>query len=264
MKLDYPIFKHRKDLYDYIALNKIELLEQKKFAVKFSDSTSNLISVNKSLISNHLPKDKVNEGVIYRTIIGNTYYWMDSHDDVHLKGIFTKSINENKKIRHTHDHVPQITAKVGTFTRVYEEKIAWKSLGINKEGFTYCLLADSQIEKAKNEQIFTEYLKGEIDQHSVEMYYLKMDVAINDKDYADEYKNWNAVYPLLGNKEKALENGFFFTHSESKLKAISCVIEASNELTGTFEPSNDTQFNIEPRKSTQGRDYAKLAMVKYL
>lgn len=35
--------------------------------------------------ANDLYQDTEKE--IFRTIVGNTYGWMDSHDDVHIKGI---------------------------------------------------------------------------------------------------------------------------------------------------------------------------------
>lgn len=267
MKLNIPQFKDKKELYKYLITNKQELFDLKKSATKWADGVSVLDGeVCKALTADHLPKDDIESGVIHRTIIGNTYYWLDSHDDVHVKGIFTKTIKENAdRMRHTHDHVQQITAKVGQFERVYEKEVAWKDLGVNKAGSTICLLADSAIKQKWNAQIFDEYASGGIDQHSVEMIYVKMALAINDKDEKEEYKNWQSVFPLLGNPEKALEQGFFFIQSESKLKAISCVIEGSNSLTGTIEPDKSTQSNIEPPQGTRKRDinYDKLMRTKF-
>lgn len=265
MKLNIPQFKDKKELYKYLIANKQELFDLKKSATKHADAVSiGERGVVKELKSTHLPADDLENGVVHRSIIGNTYYWLDSHDDVHVKGIFTKTIKENEnKIRHTHDHIQQLTAKVGNFTSVYEKEVAWKDLGINKEGNTICLIADSAIKERYNKQIFDDYVNGEIDQHSVEMIYVKMALAINDKDEKEEYKNWQQVFPLLGNPEKALEQGYFFIQSESKLKAISCVVEGSNSLTGTIEPEKSTQTNIEPPTGTQ-IDYAKLAKCRIL
>lgn len=267
MKLSIPQFKDKKELYKYLITNKQELFDLKKSATKHADAVGMGSAYEfKRLKTTHLPQDDLESGVAYRSIIGNTYYWLDSHDDVHVKGIFTKTIKENgDKMRHTHDHVQQLTAKVGNFTSVYEKEVAWKDLNVNKAGNTICLIADSTIKERFNKQIFDDYVNGDIDQHSVEMIYVKMALAVNDKDEKEEYKNWQSVFPLLGNPEKALEQGYFFIQSESKLKAISCVIEGSNSLTGTIEPDKSTQSNIEPSKDTRKRgiDYDKLMKIKF-
>src|SRR5688572_20271074 len=54
------------------------------------------------------------KGVLKRTIVLNTYNWLDSHGDVHLTGTFGKSISERgAKAPHLHDHVFQLDARVG-------------------------------------------------------------------------------------------------------------------------------------------------------
>lgn len=253
-----PQFKHKKDLFDYLVKNKAELIEIRKSSRKefVSGLPSYIPSINKG-------KVEVEEtDVINRSIIGNTYYWMDSHKDVHVKGVFTKTIKENKaKIRFTHDHEQTLMAKIGRFTDIVEKEVAWSELGINKLGNTICLIGEAQIEKAENEKIFKGYLNNEIDQHSVEMFYNKIELAINDKDYKEEYKSWTSVFPLLGNPVTANKEGYFYVVSDAKLRAISCVVEASNELTGIYEPSAEP--NITRHKDTP-IDFAKLAKVKYL
>lgn len=266
MKLKLPQFETKKELYKYLVANKEELIQLKQTAANKQadavafDGYSN--ETFKALNSNHLPKDDIEGGTIYRTVIANTYYWLDSHSDVHVKGIFTKSIQENKsKIRHTHDHVQMITAKVAKVMDIYEKEVSWKDLNVNKDGSTICLMSDSEIKASYNKQIFDGYVEGEINQHSVEMIYEKMQLAINDPDEKAEYKAWQSVFPLLGNPEKALQDGYFFIQSTSKLKAFSCVVEGSNSLTGTIEPSiQDTQKDIEPpTKGTQQKSYLDIA-----
>ena len=95
------------------------------------------------------------EDKLERTIIGNTYLWMDSHDDVHAKGCFAKSIKERQnKIFHLHDHKFERTAKVGNPQSIYEKDITWKELGIAKTGNTQALHMDTEIIKSYNSQIF--------------------------------------------------------------------------------------------------------------
>lgn len=199
------------------------------------------------------------EDIIYRTIVGNTYKYMDSHDDVHIPGIFTKTLQENQgNILHVHDHIFEVGAKVGVFSKVYEEPIDWVTLGLNRLGQTVALLADSQIRKALNASIFDQYKNDELNQHSVAMRYVNMFLCINDPNDQEHYANWNKYFVDLGNMPLILEQGYFWAITEAKLKEISPVTNGSNDLTPTLpvgkqQPSPDTATpeKKEPSPDTQ-------------
>lgn len=254
-------FKTNKEYFAYLVKHKDELIALKKSITKFTDYDSfNELFVGKAVNKEGVaPADDLSSGVIKRTIIGNTYNWLDSHSDVHIKGIFTKSIQENKAtIMHLHDHEYKLTAKVGTPTDIYEKEIDWTELGITKAGKTISLMMDSEIKKNYNELIYNEYLTKQINQHSVGMVYVKLFMCVNDPEFKDEFANWNTYFPVLGNPEKALEDGVFWAVTEAKLKEISCVIQGSNQLTPTREPKF-TQEKAEPEQSTRKINYEFLA-----
>lgn len=214
--------------------NKAEIIKLKKAQLKKGD----IISFDSK--AEITTKADVNtpdsETEIYRTIVGNTYGFMDSHDDVHFKGIFSKSIKENgTKVLHLHDHVHELAAKVGTPLEVYEKEVSWADVGLKTGGMTTALLMDTRIEKERNPNIFKDYLSGLINQHSVGMQYVKIDLAVNDAEEEEEYANWNKYKDEVINIEKAEEQGFFWAVTEAKLIEISCVIAGSNELTPTLE-----------------------------
>lgn len=260
MNLTEKTFATKKDLFKYLVENKSDLLEMKKATKKtyvispslvLDDSSTGL--ANKELFTS---TKNDTEAVIKRTIIGNTYNWLDSHGDVHVGSTFSKSIGERVgKIWHLHDHLYQLTAKVGTPEKVYEKDVKWTDLGINKAGKTTVLMMDSNIEKVKNESIFGEYKSGNIDQHSVGMYYVKIELAINDDEFEDEYKIFNQYIDLIGNKNKAIEQGWFYAVKEAKLIEISAVLEGSNELTPTLDVKN-----IEPTQVTQEDEPTKVTL----
>ncbi len=252
------------DKFQYLMDNYKEIVEIEKKAVKSSQAVTLPIitSANKSLFTSH--KDDIQSGVIKRTIVANTYYWMDSHDDVHVNGIFNKSIKERgvNKIYHLHDHLQQVTAKVGEFEKIYEKSVLWSDLGVNLGGETTALLADSNIQEFRNKAIFNDYLQGNINQHSVGMQYINMALAINDSntEYATNKKEWDAVYPLLGNKVDALNQGYFWVIKEAKLLEISAVLDGSNILTNTvenIEPTDVTQTKQEPIITLDTIEYIK-------
>lgn len=272
--IDHSKFATKSELFKYLIENKSDLLALKKAAVKnaevvlFCEDESEVI--DKAAVSNLGADDLIN-GIIKRTIVGNTYGWMDSHYDVHIKGIFTKSISENKNIVHLHDHVQMITAKVGTPINIYEKSIKWTDLGVNKEGKTTALMMDSEIKRAYNELVYEEYLNKQINQHSVGMRYVKIFLAINDENYKEEFANWNTYIGNVANKDKAEEVGYFWAVTEAKLIEISCVIAGSNEVT----PTLNNKFTPEPDKSTQpepnedeelnkAKEAKKLLLIKYL
>lgn len=257
-------FATKKEEIAYLHTHQKEIIAMKKTAVKFTDGSiylihgagSSQINAFKAL---HTSVKNDTDTTIERTIIGNTYNWMDSHDDVHLDKTFSKSIDERgDKIFHLHDHEQKVTAKVGTPISVYEETVKWRDLGVSKAGTTTALMMDSKIKSALNKTVFDQYLNSEIDQHSVGMYYVQLAFATNDPDYKEAYAEWQAHIDKLGNKEKAEEKGYFWAVKEAKLIEISAVLQGSNELTPTVEakdiednePSKDTQKD-EPPSGTQ-------------
>jgi hypothetical protein len=252
-----PTFENKLDLFVWLKANKSDLLEFKKNTLKFSDVLAIDYSneTTKALFTDN--KDDVTTGVIKRTIVGNTYNYLDSHDDVHVGSTFGKSISERaNKVFHLHDHKHEVSAKVGKFSTIYEKELAWRDLGINKDGNTIALMADSEISRKMNEGVFLQYLDGDIDQHSVGMRYVKVDLAINDEQYPEEKAIWDKYIDSIGNAEKAKAQGYFYAVSEAKLIEISAVLMGSNDLTPTvqnIEPSKDTQKTdqSEPPQSTQ-------------
>ena len=256
MKITGKIFATKKEEIDYLVKHNKEIIEFKKAVVKHTTPTTTDKESCSTVKALSTSKEHDTDNVIKRTVIGNTYNWLDSHGDVHLDGTFGKSISERQnKIWHLHDHEQKITAKVGIPSKIYEESVAWSDLGIKKAGTTTALMMDSDIRKDYNNLIFQEYKDGNIDQHSVGMYYVKIDFAVNDKDHKAEFKTWNDNIDKIGNREKAEELGYFYAVKEAKLVEISAVLQGSNELTPTIEakdiePEQSTQAN-EPEQSTQ-------------
>ena len=219
-----------------IIKNKKELIKLKKATIKEGDIIS-FAAINPIDLKSELIKED-NDNELFRTIVGNTYGFMDSHDDVHIKGIFTKSINENgSNVLHLHDHVHQLTAKVGTPLKVYEQEVKWEDVGLKKAGSTTALLMDTRIEKARNSNIFTDYKSNQINQHSVGMQYVKLELAVNDPEEKEEFATWERYKNQVANIDKAEEQGYFWAVTEAKLIEISAVIKGSNELTPTLAPN---------------------------
>lgn len=255
------VFKTQSDLFKYLVEEKELIFSQKKSITKRAEgglSATFVTNEPREIFANKAQKplyeNNKEAGILKRTILANTYWWMDSHDDVHLgKGdagdegtaVFTNSIKgREKKIPPIDQHNYSLDGRMGKTLKLYEAPISWRALGVGKTGMTEGLFADAEIHKEMNERRYKDYLNDEIDQHSVGMNYLDIQLAVNDEeDYPKEYAVFQKYIGKLGNRQAAERKGYFFAVAEAKLGEYSAVIAGSNELTptmGTQPPSGDT------------------------
>ena len=240
-----------KELFAWLVANKADLIEAKKATVKHTDATQfnpAYLPAQEVSKGKYLYEDDEEKGVLKRTIVANTYNWLDSHGDVHLEGIFTSSIEQrkNRPAPHLYDHQFSVLSKVGKPLAYSERKISWRELGQGKTGMTTALFLETEIKRSLNEKVFEAYLAGEIDQHSVAMRYINVSLAVNDEEnYPNEYKVWAEVIGKIANRAEAEKRGYFFAVREAALLETSAVLEGSNVLTPTLgnkaEPSDDIQ-----------------------
>ena len=248
-----------KELIDWLVANKADVLDAKKAVVKNADAIQCQPTFEKDFATKgkYLYEDNIEAGVIKRTVIANTYLYMDSHDDVHLENVFTNSIEQrkNRPQPHLYDHNFSVLSKVGKALGYSERQISWRELGIGKTGMTTALFLETEIKKSYNEKVYDAYLDGSIDQHSVGMRYIKIALAVNDEEnYPNEYKVWQEVISKIGNRAQVEKQGYFFAVYEAALLETSAVLEGSNGLTPTLgnksEPDNIPIVKAdEPRKA---------------
>lgn len=178
-----------------------------------------------------------------RAII-NTTNIMDSHYDVHLPGLWDKSLKENKMIMHLQEHEMGFKYIIsdGTELKFYTADYTWKALGFPYKGVTQALVFDSVLkkkgEKPRNEFMYEQYQKGYVKNHSVGMYYVKMVLCVNEPDdeyYGAEFEAWEKYFPMVVNQDFALEKGFFWLIKEAKCIEGSAVPIGSNRATPTLE-----------------------------
>lgn len=272
--LTIPDFADRKKLHDWLISNKSLMIAQKKSTIKHADAFSGATKyildddrtvVDKAeLIPNTVSKIKV------RSII-NTTKLFDSHDDVHIDQLWNKSIKETKDNYLVKQHDFSFDGIISENVKVFTKQIAWHELGYNYEGNTQALVYDSIIDRedmpANTATMFDAYRKGRVKQHSVGMRYVNLTFALNDERYEEDFAMWNKYFPLIANKEDALDRGFFFPVTEAKNIEGSAVVRGSNFATPTYsveaktEPSTDTK--VEPVKSIRASDLIKHYQLKF-
>jgi len=156
----------------------------------------------------------------------------------------------------------EITAKVGEPKVIQEEDFAWRDLGVDKDGTTTSLTMETEILRDMNKLIFNQYKSGKIDQHSVGMRYIKLDLAVNDPDEKEEFAVWEKYIGEIANKEKAESQGFFWVVKEAALFEISAVLMGSNPITPTLEPEKSTPDTDE--KAADALSESKKLFYKHL
>lgn len=178
----------------------------------------------------------------------NSCMIMDSHSDVHLDGIWNKSVQQQAgKIYYIINHDLEI-GKVIAYPKNVEmllQRISWKELNQPYEGDTECLVFKVLTSKASNADFITAMETGEDIEGSIRMQYVDIQLAImsGDPDYAEENALFNQWISKIVNKEAVIEQGYYWPVAEAKIyKEGSAVLCGSNSAT----PQNRTKINQSP------------------
>ena len=244
MKLEIPNYETKKELLDFLVTHKETLIAQKKSILKEADGIGSyykqeqeLKSVNKSQDGSDM---SVNE-IKVRAIINTTNY-LDSHKDVHIKGIWQKSLKENKRIMHIQEHMSSSFDKIiasGDDLKAFTKTMTWKELGYDADGNTQALVFDSVVKESRNPYMFNQYKQGFVENHSVGMRYVKIELAINDKDYPTEKAFYDKYITEIINRKEAEDSQYFWVVTEAKIIEGSAVPFGSNPITPTTRTKSE-------------------------
>jgi len=254
--MDIPNLE-QKELFAWLKENKQLLITEKKSSTKHSDGLS--VHLKEDIADKANKPINANKNEIKVRVVINTTNIMDSHNDVHLKGIWNKSLKENKNIFHLQEHEMKFDKIIAdsddleAYTKFYK----WSELGFDYEGRTQALVFDSVVKAERNPFMFQQYAAGRVKNHSVGMQYVKIDLAINSKEYPDEKAIWDKYVDEIVNQDAAKAKGYFFAVQEAKIIEGSAVPVGSNRATPTLdnnlkEPSYDTPN--EPWKTLKAND----------
>ena len=264
-----------KELFDFLRANKKRIISEKTFKKRdkvcdqlFSESITKALKVNKAVQE----VVEVIDGVEPVSLIGNTFNYCDSQQDVLFAGCATKTIKElgprgKDLIYHLKNHDTETDSRIGYLTDIYEKEIGLNDLGLNMAGSTTCLVFDSEVRENLCKSSYNQYKDKKVKQHSIGLRYVKLVLCINDSADAEHFKNWNQYYQFVLNKSVVDEYGYFWAVTEIKLYEVSFVLWGANEISGVIEeekqePSNDTHKNTEPAMTTQKRSVSEMISSK--
>jgi hypothetical protein len=249
--MDIPRDLQGQELFKFLKTNKEDLVYAKKNTIKHADGLSVATgTLNQGLSVSKAEGNDSKTEIKVRAII-NTTNVIDSHKDVHLDGIWTKSIQENKNLKFLQEHVMSFKTIIADKSDldVSVQSVTWKSLGYDFEGKTEALTFDATVKQERNPVMFKEYSSKNVDNHSVGMHYVKMALAINseDEEYAEEKAVWDKHIDKVVNREEAEKGNYFWAVSEAKAVEGSAVVMGSNGFTPTVaskrieEPARNEQ-----------------------
>jgi len=252
-------FSDKQDLVRFIKKNTSDILLLKKSEYK----TKSDCFIDKALILNNFtPQIEKSLGdIIEVKAIINTTNVIDSHLDLHMKGIWNKTVKDNPYTYQLKQHEQSFESVISNKAKNINEVMTFKDLGINSDMELDANINIFQIDKAKNPFMYEQYADGNVTQHSVGMMYVNLDIAIQDEESEKEMEYFNNAIKNAINPEIAIEHGFVWVVTEAKKREGSSVVFGSNPLTPTlyvktFEPSKNTQKH-EPTIVTQKNQVTK-------
>lgn len=236
------------ELLAFIAKHKSELINQKGAFPIHSDSydypyTYSRLKKRTPVIGKAAGEQMVivdDNGTKQVTAIANAANWVDYQMDMLLPDCWKKTIKESgpagkNRIYHLKNHKQDTDGVVGKITDLYSQDYALTDLGINMAGATQCLVMESTAMEALSDKTFDLYANNIINQHSIGMQYVKLDLAINDPNYPVEFGIWNKYFAQVINKDVVSKSGYFWVVYEIKLLEVSAVLWGANELTPTMD-----------------------------
>lgn len=244
MKLEIPKFATDKELFTYLKENKDDLIFQKMAQFKTADGFSAPVLAQIPMNPVTIKSDGNEPNSIKVRSIINTTYIMDSHKDVHIDGLWKKSLSENKRIKHLQEHDMSFKSVIADKDdlKAYTKTYSWRDLGYDVEGKTEALVFDSVIKEKRNPTMYREYKDGNVDNHSVGMYYVKVALAYDSDDEDDkaEKAEFDKHIDKIANRDEVVRNKYFFAVYEAKAIEGSAVPMGSNPITPTLGVKSET------------------------
>jgi hypothetical protein len=252
-------FNSKEELFKALRENKNTLIAQKKMITKQSDAVIHYVQVEnekgETIKATYSDTSVINQ--LKAELVINTTNLMDSHSDVHIKGIWNKSAKEQKNLLLLQEHKMTFDHIISDNVSATVKEVKWSDLGYSYKGTTEALTFDVLIDKQRNPFMFDQYAKGYVKEHSVGMRYVKMELAINSDSKWDveEKEIWDNYIDQVANKEQAEEQGYFWAVLEAKIVEGSAVVKGSNFATPTINVEavkDDTPtITTEPTEVTQ-------------
>lgn len=261
-------FSTKEDLFKELRESSEIIMEEKKSLIQKSCDKG--ISVTcKSLdllkFTDQLKGIKIDDNYYYIAV--NSTRVLDSHDDLHIDGIWKKSIKEQQGKNYlVTDHELSIKSVVvrKEYIEMFTAKVPFSLIGKPYEGDTEVLVYKVPKAQVKDETVKDWLDSGDSIEGSVRMQYVTILLAMDSNSPDDEVykKTYDEYYPLIANKDDFEYVYYFFVIKEAKnVKESSLVVFGSNSSTGQItnnkQQSSDDTVEIKQEEPPLGTQKSK-------
>jgi hypothetical protein len=253
MTLKLPSFDSIAKRNEWLVANKSTLIDQKKMITKEADASFSVIAYDDDSTEIETkastPQQLIEVGKLTAKLAINSSNFMDSHCDVHIQGLWKKSIQQKKTFYLLNQHKQSFDGVISDSMEASTELIDWSKLNLPYEGKSQVLLFTGEINGKRNPFMFEQYANGYVKEHSVGMRYVQITFCLNDDRYKGDFEAWEKYRPMVANGDLADQIGYFWAVTEAKIIEGSAVLFGSNSATPTLS-IKDTN-DIEPPIGTQ-------------
>ena len=260
--IQLPEFNSKSELFAHLRANKSVYLLAKKAEFKHADAVICAPFARFTPESEAVKAFEVNavtqtdKNILPLSLVINTTNLRDSHKDVHIQGLWKKTLAEQKNLMLLQEHRMQFDKIISDKVQAFTREMMWNELGASYMGITQALVFNVDAEKDRNPYMIEQYEKGYVKNHSVGMRYVQLFLAMKSDDRRDiiERETWEKYASQVHNlSEFEEEEPYFWAVTEAKLVEGSAVPLGSNQITPTLIVGQPKQITVEnePPESTQ-------------
>ncbi len=260
--IQLPEFTNKADLFAHLRANKSVYTLAKKAEFKHADAvicapfarfTPEETAIKAFEVGSVATTDK---NILPLSLVINTTNIRDSHKDVHIQGLWKKTLAEQKNLMLLQEHRMQFDKIISDKVQAFTREMMWGDLGASYMGITQALIFNVDAEKDRNPYMVEQYEKGYVKNHSVGMRYVQLFLAMKSDDRRDiiEREAWEKYASQVHNLAEFEEDEpYFWAVTEAKLVEGSAVPIGSNQITPTLIVGQPKQITVEnePPESTQ-------------
>jgi hypothetical protein len=259
------VFETKEALFDELRKTKDLIIDCKKSEIYKScekGQTTAFKNVDFVKFIDQTKAFQVDDNYYYFAV--NSTYILDSHQDLHVDGIWNQSVKQNQGKNYLiEDHDLEISKVIARKEHIemFTAKVPFSMIGKPYSGDTEVLVYKVPKTQIKNEFVKEWLESGDDIEASVRMQYVTILLAMdsNSPDDATEKKNYDDFIGKIANKDDFEYISHFFIIKEAKnVKESSLVPFGSNSATGVIQQKENTEAVIntlenEPLKDTQKR-----------
>ncbi|ASU34407.1 hypothetical protein [Mucilaginibacter xinganensis] len=252
----------RKNYNDLIAFKKAEI---QKSCEKGLAVTCKSLDIDK--LKQHVKALKVDSAYYYIAV--NTTNILDSHEDLHIPGIWNKSVKEQQGQNYlVADHELCIDNVIvrKEYIEMFTAELPFAMLGKAYDGNTEALIYKVPKDKVIHSKAKEWLESGDDIEASVRMQYITILFAMdsNDPEDATLKKNYDEYLSQIANKADFEYILYYFIVKEAKnVRESSLVVFGSNPATGNIRNSEPGKSTLENKETPNPQDRSTVVKSNY-